>query len=52
MAGEVLVLLPETFLNNISGGNLMLVVTDLVPSVGESLPKDKGVGEVIILSLV
>lgn len=29
----------------------MLVVTDLVPSVGESLPKDKGVGEVIILSL-
>lgn len=49
-AGEVLVLLPETFLNNFSGGNLMLVVTDLVPSVGESLPKDKGVGEVIILN--
>lgn len=39
--GEVEVLLPAE-LNNLAKGNLMLVVTVLLPSVGESFPKNKG----------
>jgi len=46
---EVVVLLPAA-LNNLAEGNLMLVVTDLLPSVGESFPKNKG-ADIILLSL-
>lgn len=45
---EVVVLLPAA-LNNLANGNLMLVVTDLLPSVGESFPKNKG-ADVILLN--
>ena len=48
-SGEVEVLLPAA-LNNLAKGNLMLVVTVLLPSVGESFPKNKG-SDVIQLSL-
>lgn len=45
---EVVVLLPAA-LNNLAEGNLMLVVTDLLPSVGESFPKNKG-ADIILLN--
>jgi len=46
---QVVVVLPEA-LNNLAAGNLMLVVTDLLPSLGESFGSKKGAGDVILLT--
>ena len=48
---QVVVVLPEA-LKNLAAGNLMLVVTDVLPSLGESFGSKKNAGDVILLSLV
>ena len=44
---EVVVLLPET-LNDLATGNLMLVVTDLLPAVGKSFPQKKDTDPILL----
>lgn len=46
---EVVVLLPET-LNDLATGNLMLVVTDLLPAVGKSFPQKKDTDPILLNS--